>query len=230
MVPADVDGLVVGRYLSLAEREEIAHGWSGGQTRAEIARRIGRHPATIGRELARNHTVRRPGLEPRPDGQPQQRGPVPGTNRGRDRPRHEQLRYRPALAQAKAEARARRPKPTRLATHPELLTEVRAGLAARWSPEQISRTLRRSYPERPEMWVSHETIYQELYVQGRGELRRELTRALRTGRALRRSRRVPDQRGERRILDKVMISDRPAEVTDRALPGHWESQWCCQAV
>jgi IS30 family transposase len=82
--------------------------------------------------------------------------------------------------------------------------------------------LRQDFPDRPEMWVSHETIYQELYVQGRGQLRRELTRCLRTGRALRRPRRLPDQRRERRIRDKVMISERPPEVEDRAVPGHWE--------
>ena len=92
----------------------------------------------------------------------------------------------------------------------------------RWSPEQISRTLRLTYPDRAEMQVSHETIYQELYVQTRGLLRRELTRCLRTGRVLRRPRRMPDQRGRRRIPDMVMISKRPAEVADRAVPGHWE--------
>ena len=222
MIPADIDTPPGGRYLSLAEREEIAHGWSAGQSKAEIARRIGRHPATIGRELTRNQTRRRPPLPPRPDGQPHPRGPRPGTHRGRDRPQHERLRYRAVPAQAKAEARARRATPTRLATHPDLAAEVRAGLAARWSPQQISRTLRRSYPDQPEMWVSHETIYQELYVQGRGQLRRELTRCLRTGRALRRPRRITHQRGERRIPNMVMISQRPAEAADRAVPGHWE--------
>ena len=222
MIPADLDGPPTGRYLSLAEREEIAHGWSAGQSKAEIARRIGRHPCTIGRELTRNQTRHRPPLPLRPDGQPHPPGPRPGTHRGRDRPQHERLRYRAGLAQSKAEARARRPKPTRLATHPDLAAEVRAGLTARWSPRQISRPLRRSYPDRPEMWVSHETIYQELYVQSRGGLRRELVSALRTGRALRRPRRVTDQRGERRIPNMVMISQRPAEAADRAVPGHWE--------
>ena len=222
MIPADVDRPPGRRYLSLAEREEIADGWSAGQSKAEIARRVGRHRSTIGRELTRNQTRHRPPLPPRPDGQPHRPGPRPGTHRGQDRAQHERLRYRPALAQAKAEDRARRPKPTKLATHPGLTTEVQAGLTARWSPQQISRTLRRSYPDRPEMWVSHETIYQELYVQGRGQLRRELTRCLRTGRALRRPHRIADQRGERRIPNMVMISQRPAEAADRAVPGHWE--------
>ncbi|MBC3190679.1 IS30 family transposase [Pseudonocardia sp. C8] len=221
MIPDDLDGPPAGRYLSLAEREEIADGWSKGWSRAKIAHEIGRHRSTVGRELARNHARGRPRREPAPDGQRRRPGPVPGTNRGRDKPQHERLRYRPSLAQAKAEQRARRPKPRKL-THPPLLAEVKAGLKARWSPEQISSTLRRSYPEQPEMWVSHETIYQELYVQGRGELRRELTRCLRTGRALRRPRRLPDQRRERRIPDKIMISERPAEADDRAVPGHWE--------
>jgi IS30 family transposase len=211
-----------GRYLSLAEREEIAEGWAAGLGKAEIARRIGRHRSTVGRELKHNQAVGHPRRPPLPDGQRRRPGPRPGTNRGRDRPQHERVRYRPSLAQAKAEAAARRPKPRKLAGNPELTARVQAGLTARWSPEQIARTLRRDFPDRPEMWVSHETIYQELYVQTRGELRRELTRCLRTGRALRRPRRLPDQRRARRIPDKVMISQRPAEADDRAVPGHWE--------
>ena len=95
-------------------------------------------------------------------------------------------------------------------------------LEDKFSPEQISRRLRRDHPDRPELHVTHETIYQALYVQGRGELRRELTRALRTGRAVRRPRRAPDQRQARFTAPMVMISDRPAEVADRAYPGHWE--------
>ncbi len=142
---------------------------------------------------------------------------------GRGRGSCSGIRYRARLAQAKAEARARRPKPRKLATHAALLGEVRERLGKRWSPEQISRTLHQEFPDEPEMWVSHETIYQELYVQGRGELRRELTRCLRTGRALRRPRRIPDQRGRRSgIPDEIMISQRPAEAQDRAVPGHWE--------
>jgi transposase, IS30 family len=211
-----------GRYLTLAEREEIHEGWVAGLTKAEIARRLGRHRATIGRELARNQVVRRPRPEPLPDGQRRRPGPVPGAPRPQQRPQHVRLRYRPSLAQAKAEQRARRPKPGKLARHPQLRAEVARRLGKKWSPEQISRTLRREFPDRPEMQVSHETIYRALYVQGRGELRRELTRCLRTGRALRRPRRMPDQRGRRRIPDMIMISERPAEAADRAVPGHWE--------
>lgn len=95
-------------------------------------------------------------------------------------------------------------------------------LEDRCSPEQISRRLRRDYPDRPELHVTHETIYQALYVQGRGELRRELARVLRTGRTVRKPRRAPDQRQPRFIHPMIMISERPADVEDRAVPGHWE--------
>ena len=209
-----------GRYLSLAEREEIAHGWSAGHSRAEIARRLGRHPATIGRELLRNKTVRYPKRPPRPDGRHHRPGRIPGD---RSPTQTQRPRYRASVAQSKAEDRARRAKPGRLASNPELRGQVQTRLAARLSPEQIAATLRADFPDRPEMWVSHETIYQALYVQGRGELRRELTRCLRTGRALRKPRRVPgERRGKRPIPAELMISARPGEVADRAVPGHWE--------
>jgi transposase, IS30 family len=108
-----------------------------------------------------------------------------------------------------------------LVVHAELRGVVQDGLARRWSPQQIAARLRVEFPDRPEMWVSHETIYQSLYVQSRGALRRELTVCLRTGRAVRRpARRADERRG--RIANKVMISQRPAEVADRAVPGHWE--------
>ena len=97
---------------------------------------------------------------------------------------------------------------------------VEEKLALRWSPEQISGWLRRRFPAGVEMHVSHETIYRSLFVQGRGELRRELTRCLRTGRAKRRPRSRGETRG--RLPGMVMISDRPAEASDRAVPGHWE--------
>jgi IS30 family transposase len=101
--------------------------------------------------------------------------------------------------------------------------EVQTRLNQRHSPEQIARRLREDFPDDPEMWVSHETIYQSIYVQGRGALKRELALCLRTGRALRKPRRQAEQRRSReRIKDMVLISDRPAEVADRAVPGHWE--------
>jgi IS30 family transposase len=199
-----------GRYLSMAEREEIAVGWERGLNKAEIAQAIGRHASTVGRELDRNQTRRRP-------------PPFSCTERGRARPQHQQLLYRAGNAQAKAEQRARRPKPGKLAINLELHAEVQDRLIKRWSPEQIARTLRQDFPEQPEMQVSHETIYQALYVQGRGELRRELAKCLRTGRALRKPRRIPgEQRGIRQIPAEIMISARPADVADRAVPGHWE--------
>jgi transposase, IS30 family len=204
-----------GRFLSLAEREEIAEGWAGGLSRGEIARRLGRHPTTVGRELRRNQAV----------GYSATRSATrPATRSGvRSGARHERLRYRPSLAQAKADERARRPKPTKLSRCPELREQIIAWLVRRWSPAQIARTLRRDFPDRPEMHVSHETIYQELYVQARGELRRDLARCLRTGRAVRRPHRLPDRRRRRSPFPpEIMISARPAEVADRAVPGHWE--------
>jgi transposase, IS30 family len=127
--------------------------------------------------------------------------------------------YRAWRAHQRARAQARRPKTCKLAC-PQLAAQVAGWLQQWWSPVQISQRLRTEHPGDPMMWVSHETIYQALYVQGRGELRRELARCLRTGRAKRR----PRGRGENtgRIKDMVMISERPAEAADRAVPGHWE--------
>ena len=127
--------------------------------------------------------------------------------------------YRAVRAHHGAYERARRPKTPKLAGGP-LCTQVTVWLEEWWSPEEIARRLRIEFPDDPTMWVSHETIYQSLFVQGRGELRRELSRCLRTGRAQRR----PQGRVERRghIPNMVMISERPAEVADRAVPGHWE--------
>ena len=130
-------------------------------------------------------------------------------------------RYRGHLAQRNAEERARRPKPARLAVNDELRGWVQGKLEEDWSPEQISRRLVLEFPGRAEMRVSHETIYQALYVQGRGALRRELARHLRTGRALRKPRRTEGER-RGRIPGMVMIADRPPEADDRAVPGHWE--------
>jgi len=128
--------------------------------------------------------------------------------------------YGPISAHRLAVLRARRPKTTKLAAKPDLCRRVIADLEALWSPQQIARRLRREFGDDEAMNLSHETIYKSLYVQGRGELRRELARCLRTGRA----RRVPRGRIERRgrIPDMVMISERPPEVEDRAVPGHWE--------
>ena len=178
-----------GRYLSVAEREEIALGLAREESLRSIAARLGRAPSTISREVRRNSRGRRA--------------------------------YRALAAQGHAQCRAARPKPAKLAGNDELRERVQARLTEKWSPEQVSVMLRREFPGRPEMRVSHETIYQAIYVQGRGALRRELAACLRTGRALRKPRRKD---GERRgkIPGMVMISERPAEVADRAVPGHWE--------
>jgi transposase, IS30 family len=182
-----------GLRLSFAEREEIACRVAAGHSARSIARELGRAPSTITRELARRRS---------PDG-----------------------RYRASTAQAAADASARRPKPAKLAINARLRVEVQARLELHHSPEQIMRRLREDFPDDPEMWVSHETIYQSLFVQGRGALRRELTSCLRTGRALRRPRRqAAGTRAARtrRIPGMVNISERPPEVADRAVPGHWE--------
>ncbi len=130
--------------------------------------------------------------------------------------------YRPWAAQRRSAQRRARPKADKIGSNPQLQAAVADGLRKRWSPEQICRRLRHQFPGRPEMHVSHETIYQALYVQGRGELRRELARCLRTGRAMRKPQRRSDQRKSRFQAPMIMISDRPADVQDRAVPGHWE--------
>jgi IS30 family transposase len=174
-----------------------------------IAHRLGRNPSTIMREIDRN-----------------------AFSYGRYRARHRfgaqwrggwdtKPRYRATGAQARAQDRARRPKLGKLALNDKLRDEVQTRLNDEHSPAQIARRLRLDFPDDAEMRVSHETIYQSIYVQGRGNLRRELHTCLRTGRALRKSqRRAESRRG--RIPNMVNISERPAEVADRAVPGHWE--------
>jgi IS30 family transposase len=187
-----------GRYLSHQDREEIAIGIAAGETDAQIARRVGRPRSTISRELARN---------------------CPRFSDGRLYRR----RYRAHSAQRKAEARAGRPKTAKLLAHPPLRDYVQAKLDGEehWSPEQIAARLPIEFPHDERMRICHETIYQSIYVQGRGALRRELASCLRTGRAVRKPRRSSAER-RGRIKDMVMISERPAEVADRAVPGHWE--------
>ena len=128
--------------------------------------------------------------------------------------------YRALAAERGAQRRSRRPKPGKLASSPRLLAAVESGLRARWSPQQISRRLRIDYPDDPMMRISHETIYRALFVQSRGELRRQLAANLRSGRTRRRQQGRVEQRG--RIPDMVPISQRPPEVADRAVPGHWD--------
>ncbi len=131
-------------------------------------------------------------------------------------------RYRAHHADRTALRRAKRPKPSKLAVNVELRAVVEDKLEEWWSPQQVVLWLKRTYPDNQEMYVSHETIYQSVFVQGKGGLRRELTECLRTGRAYRRPKTKRAPSGKGKIVDPVMISERPAEVEDRAVPGHWE--------
>jgi IS30 family transposase len=216
---------LLGRYLSFAEREEIAILRSQHLGPREIARRIRRSPSTVSRELRRNAATRGGGLE-----------------------------YRASTAQWHADRKAKRPKVAKLAANEKLRRYVQdrlAGMiaagdgtrllgprvhwngrrhgrrqdrrwATSWSPEQISNRLRVDFPDDESMRLSHEAIYQALYVQSRGALRRELVACLRTGRALRVPRPRTRGRGKKFVSPEVMISERPAESEDRAVPGHWE--------
>ncbi|MCU1692301.1 MAG: family transposase [Frankiales bacterium] len=180
------------RYLSEDERVVIADLHRAGRGVRQIAAELGRQPSTVSRELTRNAH------------------PDSGD-------------YRPHAAQRRSAARRSRPKQGKLAASPALREAVQDCLSRlKWSPEQISAHLARQHPQDQAMNVSHETIYQALYLQGRGELRRELTTCLRTGRAVRKPRRQPGQRQSRFIDPMLMISERPAEADDRAVPGHWE--------
>ena len=197
------------RNLSISEREEIFAGVERGESIRRIAKLLGRAPSTVLRELRRNmyHQLYRARSRLRA-------APV-GAHRTRP------WRYRPSRAQERAKRRSSRPKTAKLAKNLALRELVQAKLIKKLSPEQISRQLRKQFPDDAEMQVSHETIYQSIYVQGRGALRRELAVCLRTGRALRRPHRKGQER-RGRIPNMINISERPAEVEDRAVPGHWE--------
>ena len=178
------------RFLSLAEREQIADLRAAGHSIRHVAAALDRPPCTVSRELTRNTD--------------------PGGA------------YRPHGAHRAAAGRRARPKTAKLATDGPLRAAVQAGLDERWSPEQIHHTLRQDHPGDQDMQVSTETIYQAIYLQARGGLRRELAVALRTGRTRRTPHRDPAARTSRFTDPMVMISERPAEVEDRAVPGHWE--------
>ncbi|MEM6369251.1 MAG: IS30 family transposase [Myxococcota bacterium] len=176
------------RALSFPEREQISRGLSAGQSLRSIARRLGRAPSTISREVARNGGQRR---------------------------------YRATRADARAAKTILRPKPCKLATSPRLRARVESKLRERWSPEQIAGWLKKRYPGQDLMHISHESIYRSLFVQARGALKRELLAHLRTKRRFRGRRKAqPAKQGQ--IVDAIPISARPAEVEDRAVPGHWE--------
>lgn len=195
--------------LSFEARVEIEVGVKTQESIRSMAARLGRAPSTIMREIngkafcyGRYRAQHRFGA------------PKMG---GRDA----KPRYSATGAQARTQERARRSKSGKLALHERLHEEVQTRLKDQHSPEQIARRLRLEFPDDAEMWVSHETIYRSIYVQGRGHLRRDLHQCLRTGRALRKPQRRADQR-RGRIPNMVNISERPPEVADRAVPGHWE--------
>jgi IS30 family transposase len=180
--------------LTFEQREEIAVLRGSGASNAEIARAVGCHRSTIGRELAANSTFFADRHLPK---------------------------YRASMAQKRSDWRARRPKDSVLKASDRLRAVVQDHLEDELSPEQISGRLRIDFPDDLEMRVSHEAIYQALFVQGRGALRRDLHQRLRTGRAIRKTRRTTGER-RGRIPGMVSIAERPPEVTDRAVPGHWE--------
>lgn len=214
-----------GRYLSFCEREEIALARAKDKGVREIARQLGRDPATISRELRRNAATRGGKIE-----------------------------YRASVAQWKAELMAKRPKPAKLVMNLKLRGYVQEHLdgsvhlpdgtvvngpvcewkgrnkprrqdrkwSSAWSPEQISQRLKVDFPDDSSMRISHEAIYQALYIEGRGALRRELVASLRTGRALRKPRARCQNKPQGHVTADVVISQRPAEAADRAVPGHWE--------
>jgi transposase, IS30 family len=199
--------------LSIAEREEIMIGTTRGESIRSIAGRLGRAPSTIMREINNNGRCREAAGRYRALHRF-------GANRGGW---DAKSGYRAHVAQQRSETRAHRPKTGKLASNPELCECVEKLLGKKYSPEQIAAVLAKIYPDRPEMQVSHETIYKALYVQGRGGLRRELTKCLRTGRALRKPRgRTAEGERRGRIADMINISERPPEAADRAVPGHWE--------
>jgi IS30 family transposase len=229
--------------LSAAEQDEVWARWRRGESLRLIARRMGnrgpsvrafvlqtggvqRHPPrrrlrclsmTEREEISRGVAAGEPCREIAA-----RLGRAPSTvsrelarNGGR-------ARYRAQAADAATFRRAQRPKPAKLVLEPRLRAVVEAKLALRWSPEQIAGWLPLAYPGDAVMRVSQETIYLSLFVQGRGALRRELQRCLRSGRAMRypRGKRLPQGRGQ--LRDTLHISQRPAEAADRAVPGHWE--------
>jgi transposase, IS30 family len=208
--------VMAGARLTLTDRRVIERGWRAGWTIPCIAVAVGKDRTTVWREVRAHHAARH--------------GPKHGSPPGRRRGVY-RWGYDAGWAQRRAARAARRPRPGRLVVGP-LRELVADKLRRRWSPQQISGWLRRTYPHRPDWQVCHETIYQAIYLQSRGGLRREVARALRSGRLARRpaGRAHRGHPGRRPWSSGVLISDRPAEAADRAVPGHWESQCCCQAA
>jgi transposase, IS30 family len=202
--------------LSLEDRIEIQAGVHAKESLRSIGRRLGRAPSTIMREIDNNNELRARKNNARKSGY--RRKHAFGA---RQSGKSAQVQYRAVAAHHRSADRALRPKLSKLAKNDTLREEVQSRLELRHSPEQIATVLRIEFPDDSEMWVSHEAIYQAVYVQGRGALRRELHQCLRTKRAIRRSQHRSGTRNGR-IAGMVNISERPAEVADRAVPGHWE--------
>lgn len=230
-----------GIKLTSEERALIFELVAAGQRQSTIAEMIGCSDRTIRRLMARPNVVR-PRVEPKTDHRLSlaEREEISlgiardlsfrAIGRGLGRAASTISReiaasggrrhYRATHAEADARRRHVRPRQTKLERNEALLSEVETGLRRKWSPQQICAQLRRDFPEDPSMRISHETIYQSLYVQARGTLKKELARSLRTGR----TRRKPQSRLKikGKIKNMVLISERPPEVEDRAIPGHWE--------
>jgi IS30 family transposase len=201
--------------LTLEERIEIQAGVHADEALRSIGRRLGRPASTIKREID-NNTELRTRKNPKKSGY--RRKHAFGAYQGGATAK---VQYRAMSAHDRSADRARRPKLRKLAKNDTLRCEVQSRLELRHSPQQIAKRLRIDFPDDPEMWVSPEAMYQAIYVQGRGSLRRELHQCLRTKRAVRRSQHQPGTR-RGRIPNMINISERPAEVADRAVPGHWE--------
>jgi IS30 family transposase len=199
--------------LTLRERVEIEVGVRRDESLRSIGQRLGRSASTIKRELDSNVANRYDG---RKSGY--RRKEAFGARQSGS---SATVRYDALAAERTAARRARRPKLRKFATNDTLREEVQTRLQLRHSPQQIAKRLRDDFPDDAEMWVSHEAIYQAIYVQGRGSLRRELHQCLRTKRAVRRPQHQPGTR-RGRIPDMINISERPPEVADRAVAGHWE--------
>ena len=230
-------------YMSAAEKAVLWAEWEAGASLEHIGQLLGRRATSIAYHVTARHGVaprvraRAASALTREDREALSRECLAGTSMRamavalgrppstitRESARNGgRVRYRAVAAEARAAAQAARPKACRLATHEPLRTVVARQLEARWSPAQIAGWLAMTYPHDPTMRVSHETIYQTLYLQSRGLLKRELLTHLRTTRVMRRRRRAAPGDGRGQIVDALSIAERPAAVEDRAVPGHWE--------
>ncbi len=226
--------------------DQIAELWkrrAAGEAATRIARHMGRYRNSVGDYLLESGGIRpRPRTRSRIALTMQEReeisrglatadslrsiavriGRAPSTVSREVARNHGRQNYRAGIAEQAALNRGRRPKLAKLTICERLRVEVTARLKAKWSPQEIARFLKKVYPLEPEMQVSHETIYLSLYLQGRGLLRKELAKHLRRRHLIRQAGKKQLASGKGKIKDMIMISERPAEAADRAVPGHWE--------